>query len=192
MKSERIGIDCGGTFTDFILISDNVFTVHKILSNAEDPSIAIINGLTDLNKLDVETIAHGTTVATNTLLERKGAKTGLITTKGFEDVLAIGRQNRSSLYDLNQDKPKPLILESNIWGIAERMDKNGNIIYELDGENLDEIIESIKSSGIDSIAVSLLFSFQNSLHEDFINQKLSEINLNLYKSISSQVLPEFR
>ena len=192
MKSERIGIDCGGTFTDFILISDNTFEVHKILSNAEDPSIAIVNGLTDLNKLDIETIAHGTTVATNTLLERKGAKTGLITTKGFEDVLSIGRQNRSSLYDLNQDKPKPLILESNIWGITERIDKNGNIIYELDGENLDEIIESIKSSGIDSIAVSLLFSFQNSLHEDFINQKLSEIDLNLYKSISSQVLPEFR
>ena len=161
MKSERIGIDCGGTFTDFILISDNTFEVHKILSNAEDPSIAIVNGLTDLNKLDIETIAHGTTVATNTLLERKGAKTGLITTKGFEDVLSIGRQNRSSLYDLNQDKPKPLILESNIWGITERIDKNGNIIYELDGENLDEIIESIKSSGIDSIAVSLLFSFQN-------------------------------
>ncbi len=192
MKSERIGIDCGGTFTDFILISDNTFEVHKILSNAEDPSIAIVNGLNDLNKLDIETIAHGTTVATNTLLERKGAKTGLITTKGFEDVLSIGRQNRSSLYDLNQDKPKPLILESNIWGITERIDKNGNIIYELDGENLDEIIESIKSSGIDSIAVSLLFSFQNSLHEDFINQKLSEIDLNLYKSISSQVLPEFR
>ena len=96
------------------------------------------------------------------------------------------------MYDLNQDKPKPLILESNIWGITERIDKNGNIIYELDGENLDEIIESIKSSGIHSIAVSLLFSFQNSLHEDFINQKLSEIDLNLYKSISSQVLPEFR
>tara|TARA_B100002052_G_C15870371_1_gene594406 strand:- start:154 stop:2151 length:1998 start_codon:yes stop_codon:yes gene_type:complete len=192
MKSERIGIDCGGTFTDFILISDDTFTVHKILSNAEDPSIAIVNGLNDLNKLDVETIAHGTTVATNTLLERKGAKTGLITTKGFEDVLKIGRQNRSSLYDLNQDKPKPLISDNNIWGIAERMDKNGNIIYELDGENLNEIIESIKSSGINSIAVSLLFSFQNSLHEDFINQKISEIDLNLYKSISSQVLPEFR
>ena len=192
MKSERIGIDCGGTFTDFILISDDTFTVHKILSNAEDPSIAIVNGLTDLNKLDIQTIAHGTTVATNTLLERKGAKTGLITTKGFEDVLSIGRQNRSSLYDLNQDKPKPLILENNIWGIAERIDKNGNIIYELDADNLDEVIEAIKISGIDSIAVSLLFSFQNSLHEDFINQKLSEANLNLYKSISSQVLPEFR
>ena len=83
MNLERIGIDCGGTFTDFILISDGKFSIHKILSNAEDPSIAIINGLTDLDKLNVDTIAHGTTVATNALLERKGAKTGLITTKGF-------------------------------------------------------------------------------------------------------------
>jgi len=192
MNVERIGIDCGGTFTDFILISDGKFSIHKILSNAEDPSIAIINGLTDLDKLNVDTIAHGTTVATNALLERKGAKTGLITTKGFEDVLSIGRQNRVSLYDLNQDKPQPLILDNHIWGIQERIDKDGNIIFALDADNLDEIIDLIKKSGIESIAVSLLFSFQNSLHEDFINQKLADNNIKLYKSISSQVLPEFR
>jgi len=192
MNLERIGIDCGGTFTDFILISDGKFSIHKILSNAEDPSIAIINGLTDLDKLNVDTIAHGTTVATNALLERKGAKTGLITTKGFEDVLSIGRQNRVSLYDLNQDKPQPLILDNHIWGIQERIDKDGNIIFALDADNLDEIIDLIKKSGIESIAVSLLFSFQNSLHEDFINQKLADNNIKLYKSISSQVLPEFR
>ena len=192
MTLERIGIDCGGTFTDFILISDGKFSIHKILSNAEDPSIAIINGLTDLGKLNVDTIAHGTTVATNTLLERKGAKTGLITTKGFEDVLSIGRQNRVSLYDLNQDKPQPLILGNHIWGIQERIDKDGNIISALDDDSLDEIIDLIKKSGIESIAVSLLFSFQNSLHEDFINQKLADNNIKIYKSISSQVLPEFR
>ena len=186
-----VGIDIGGTFTDIILIENEEITVTKVPSTPKDPSQAVINGLKHLNITSGEFV-HGTTIATNTLLENTGALTALITTKGFEDVLEIGRQNRQDLYDFNVQKPEPLANREMRYGISERTDSNGVIIEDLDTELLEQIISGIKSSNAESVAVSLLFSFLNPAHEQSILKTIQSKIPSLYVSISSEIVPEFR
>ncbi|MQG60931.1 MAG: hydantoinase/oxoprolinase family protein, partial [SAR202 cluster bacterium] len=186
-----VGIDIGGTFTDIILIENEEITVTKVPSTPKDPSQAVINGLKHLNITSGEFV-HGTTIATNTLLENTGALTALITTKGFEDVLEIGRQNRQDLYDFNVQKPEPLANREMRYGISERTDSNGVIIEDLDTELLEQIIYGIKSSDAESVAVSLLFSFLNPAHEQSILKTIQSKIPSLYVSISSEIVPEFR
>ena len=126
-----VGIDIGGTFTDIILLQNEGITVTKVPSTPLDPSQAVINGLKELNITSGEFV-HGTTIATNALLEKTGALTALITTKGFEDVLEIGRQSRPDLYDFNVQKPEPLANQNMRYGLTERTDSNGIIIEDLD------------------------------------------------------------
>ena len=186
-----VGIDIGGTFTDIILIENEEITVTKVPSTPKDPSQAVINGLKHLNITSGEFV-HGTTIATNTLLENTGALTALITTKGFEDVIEIGRQNRQDLYDFNVQKPEPLAKREMRYGISERTDSNGVIIEDLDTELLEQIIYGIKSRDAESVAVSLLFSFLNPAHEQSILKTIHSKIPSLYVSISSEIVPEFR
>src|SRR5438034_1257549 len=135
-KSVRVGVDTGGTFTDFVFTAGGQLQVFKLPSTPSDPSLAIRNGLeriaqltsTDPRCLDV---VHGTTVGTNALLQRRGARVALVTTKGFEDVLAIGRQARPELYNLNAVKPPPLVAEALRFGVAERVACAGEVIQPL-------------------------------------------------------------
>ena len=133
----RVGVDTGGTFTDFVFEQDGRLNLFKLPSTPSDPSLAIQEGLTRIcdetgSRLDQVEIVHGTTVGTNALLQRRGARTALITTKGFEDVLAIGRQARPELYNLNAVKPPPLVTDELRLGIRERVVASGEVIESLD------------------------------------------------------------
>ena len=190
-----IGIDIGGTFTDFIFVDmeNNIVSLHKVSSTIKDQSIGVKKGLKLFEELeDISLIIHGTTVATNAILEGKGAKTALITTKGFEDILEIGRQNRINLYSFHPERIVPLVPSDCRYGITERVGSEGQIVAPLDLEELESIIQKIKDKNIESVAISLLFSFFNPKHEKLIYQDVKR-NLPLVNvSKSSWVLPVFR
>ena len=196
-----IGVDVGGTFTDFCARNNNTgeTIIHKRPSTPNDPAIAILKGINELtekfsdNKQKILRLAHGTTVATNSLLQRKGGKLALITTKGFRDLLEIGRQVRPSVYDLQIDSPPPLIERSHRFEINERIDFNGNIIKQISKKDLFNLELQIKKlKKIDGIAICLLFAFLNPVNELKIKKILSKKFPNLPISLSSEVQPEFR
>ena len=189
-----IGIDIGGTFTDFVYVDDDGhIKVNKISSTPDDPSVAFMAGLNDQLFTHGEQIVHGCTVATNAVLEGKGAITALITTHGFADVIEIGRQNRQELYSLKVSRPEPLVPHHLRFEVNERVDKEGNILEELTFDALEYLIDQVKKLKVESIAISLLFSFIYPDHERQILLKIRE-TLPEIKSvfISSDVLPEFR
>lgn len=194
-KHIRIGVDTGGTFTDFVFEKDHVLQLFKLPSTPSDPSRAITAGLericteTGWRLSDLE-VVHGTTVGTNALLQRRGARTALITTKGFEDVLVIGRQARPELYNLNAVKPPPLVEEDLRFGIAERVVASGEVIEALDDGDIARLVSKLERSGVESIAVSLLFSFLHPEHEERIGSALESLGVPL--SLSSRILPEYR
>ena len=196
-----IGVDVGGTFTDFCARNNKTgeTVIHKRSSTPNDPAIAILNGINELKlkfsdkNQKILRLAHGTTVATNALLQRKGGKLALITTKGFRDLLEIGRQVRPSVYDLQIDSPPPLIERSHRFEINERIDFKGNIIKHLSKTDLLILEKNIKKlKKIDGIAICLLFAFLNPTNEIKIKKILAEKFPNLPISISSEVQPEFR
>lgn len=191
----RVGVDTGGTFTDFVFDQDGQIELFKIPSTPSDPSIAILQGIELIcKKIRVELAAaqvvHGTTVGTNALLQRRGAKTALITTKGFEDVLVIGRQARPELYNLNALKPPPLVPDDLRLGVAERVVASGDVLQPLDESKLGELVEQLKRAGVESVAVSLLFSFLHPQHEERLAEVIGTIDVPI--SISSRILPEYR
>ena len=188
----RIGIDIGGTFTDFVVFDSKSESIKtfKIPSTPSDPAKAMLDGLKRLASNTGRQIVHGSTVATNALLERKGAKTALITTIGFRDVLQIGRQNRPSLYDFFVDPPEPLVPQELRLEINERVNAQGEIEQPLDLKELERIIQPLQAEGVKSIAVSLLFSFLHMRHEKEIADHLR--NKGFFVSTSSEVLPQFR
>ena len=196
-----VGVDVGGTFTDFSARNTRTGEahVHKRPSTPDDPSRAILNGLSELQEKtgiqggDIDRFAHGTTVATNALLQRRGAKVGLVTTKGFRDLLEIGRQVRPSIYDLQVDAPAPLADRQNRLEIAERVGPRGEIVTELTDDAIAQLVSEVEAlEEIESMAVCLLFSFLNPDHERKIAQALRSALPDLYVSISSDVQPEFR
>ena len=192
---KRIGVDTGGTFTDFVFEKDHILQLFKLPSTPADPSKAITEGLhricteTGWQLADLE-VVHGTTVGTNALLQRRGARTALVTTKGFEDVLVIGRQARPELYNLDAVKPPPLVEEDLRFGIAERVVASGDVIKTLDDGDLARLVAKLKRSGAESIAVCLLFSFLHPEHEERIAFALESLGVPL--SLSSRILPEYR
>jgi len=187
-----LGVDTGGTFTDFVLFDGKEFKIHKVPSTPKDPSAAILSGSKFFSKLTNQNlnIIHGTTVATNALLERKGAKVLLLTTKGFEDILEIGRQNREKLYDLFLEKNPPLVKSQNRVGIDERINYAGEILKEIDLNELQNLINSIDFNQYDTIAVCFINSFVNPEHEIKVGEILKKLNLPV--SLSSSIIPEFR
>jgi len=188
-----IGIDTGGTFTDCVYRTEGRVEVLKIRSTPDDPSRAILEAIEQIAQRtggdDLE-VRHGTTVATNALLERKGARVAFVTTAGFEDTLVIGRQARPSLYDWNVHRPHPLAEPDLSFGVAERIASDGSTLRALNRPALRELRQRIAQSGAESIAVSVLFSFANPEHERAIASALKTLKIPI--SLSHQVLPEFR
>ncbi len=188
-----IGIDTGGTFTDCVYRRGGQLEVLKLRSTPDDPARAILEAIETIAKLmragDLE-IRHGTTVATNALLERKGAKVAFVTTEGFEDTLAIGRQARPDLYDWNTHRPQPLAESRRCFGVPERVASDGSIVRPLNRATLTELRRRIHASGAESIAISLLFSFAHPDHERQVAAALKSLRVPM--SLSHEVLPEFR
>jgi N-methylhydantoinase A len=186
----RIAIDTGGTFTDCVYLRDGKFVVLKVFSTPHDPGAAVLNGLKQIAAGPEVVVRHGTTVGTNTMLERKGARVAFVTTKGFEDTIAIGRQARPKLYDWFQPAPECLVPEGLRFGITERTSAECEVIRGVDAAELDSLVDRIKSAGVDAIALSLLFSFANSKNESEVAAALERLGLPL--SVSHRILPEFR
>ncbi len=195
MASFRIGIDIGGTFTDFVVYDPDSQQIgtFKLLSTPANPALAVLQGL---EKIVAEkgtqnaTIIHGSTVATNALLERKGAQVALITTRGFRDVLQIGRQTRPALYDLFADPPPPLVPSALRFEVDERVDHTSEILRPLDPDQVKALVPVLKSQNISTVAVCLLFSFLRPEHEQAIASELRSAGFLV--SSSSEILPEYR
>jgi N-methylhydantoinase A len=187
----RIAIDTGGTFTDCVWRNaTNRLRMLKVFSTPADPSQAIVEALRKINHQGELVILHGTTVGTNTLLERKGARTALVTTAGFEDALEIGRQARPKLYDFFFDRIEPLVPRDLRFGIEERTAGDGEILTSPTLADLKSLAAQIKSKHPESIAISLLFSFANPKNEQAIAEALDPLGIPL--STSNRILPEFR
>jgi N-methylhydantoinase A/oxoprolinase/acetone carboxylase beta subunit len=196
----KLGIDIGGTFTDLVLLDPHSgeMAFAKTLTTYPDPTDGILNGVGEIlnaNGLDagkIEAIVHGTTLVTNAVIERKGGKTALLTTAGFEDVLEIGRELRYDIYDIFLDMPKPLVPRNLRFGIKERMDKNGRVLEPLDEGGVLTLLEQLLQEGIESIAVCFLHAYANPAHEQRIGQLIRERAPHLYLSLSSDIMPEIR
>ena len=191
----RLGVDTGGTFTDFVYELGGQFEVFKLPSTPSDPSLAIRNGISQVagkTGLELENIevVHGTTVGTNALLQRGGARTALVTTRGFEDVLAIGRQARPELYNLNAVRQAPLVPDSLRFGVRERVAANGDVLVQLDENGLRLLVERLRRAKVESVAICLLFSFVYPEHEKQIVRALAALKVPL--SVSHEILPEYR
>jgi len=190
-----IGIDVGGTFTDFVLWRNGQLLIHKEPTTPADQSVAIVAGLARLgvgDPLMPLQIIHGMTVATNALLERKGARTALLTTRGFGDLLMIGRQNRPELYSLQQQRPPALVGDALRLEIGERLNAAGDVLTPLDEAALPKLATQLQREGAESLAIALLFSYANPAHEERIAARLRELLPGLPLSISSEILPEYR
>lgn len=180
------GVDVGGTFTDFVLLRGESIEAFKLPSTPRNPEEVLLRGL---DGRDLEAIGHGTTLATNAALEGKGAVTALVTTAGFEDLLVIGRQNRPRLYDFRATRPEAPVPRERTFGVKERVGPTGEVIGPLSREEVAALAEELESLGVESVAVSLLFSFLNPKHEQLVDEVLRP-RFNV--SLSSEVLPEFR
>src|SRR5258708_1627042 len=194
-----VGVDIGGTFTDFVLSVDGRLQVSKRFSTPHDPAQAMLAGLTALrgDAGGIQALAHvvhGSTVATNAILERKGAKAALITTQGFADILAIGRQNRPELYALQPHIPPPLIPREQCYEVPERLDHTGAVILPLDTVALDSVINKLMDARIEAVAVCLLYSYVNPVHELAIRTRILQRGFldETQIALSCEVLPEFR
>ena len=197
----RIGVDIGGTFTDGTLvdsISGKVST-SKVLTTPSDPSSGFISAVQKLLDLDgnvatdaIEHVVHATTVATNAIIEGKTAKTAFVTTEGFRDMLEIARQIRPSLYDLQFEKPAPLVPRQLCFEVPERLDAKGQVVTPLDEKALAEVVEQIAESGVEAVAVCLLHSYRNPDHERRIGKAIAARLPNVIISLSADVVPEFR
>ncbi|MEE9592683.1 MAG: hydantoinase/oxoprolinase family protein, partial [Thermoplasmata archaeon] len=179
-------VDVGGTFTDFVVVEGGHLEAFKLPSSPDRPQDVLVEGL---RPFDVTVLGHGTTIATNAVLEGKGSPTALVTTQGFEDLLVIGRQNRPRLYDFHATKPQPLVPRAATFGLGERVDAEGQVVRPLDEAEVEGLVPELQALGIESVAVSLLFSFLNPDHEALVRSVLMD---HFAVSLSSEVLPEFR
>ena len=186
----RIAIDTGGTFTDCVWIERGRVRMLKVFSTPADPSQAIVDALSKIAPTGECILLHGTTVGTNTLLERKGARTALVTTAGFEDAIEIGRQARPKLYDFFFDRIEPLVPKELRFGVNERTASDGEILISPTAEDVRNLAEQVAAAKPASIAISLLFSFANPKSELEVANALARVGVPL--SISHQILPEFR
>ena len=191
-SSSPVGVDVGGTFTDFVVVTDDGLAVHKQPTTRPQHE-AVVTGLGEMGVADEAPVVHGTTTATNALLERRGARTALVTTDGFADVLAIGRQNRPDLYDLQPSRPAPLVPEERRHEVPERLSEAGEVLTPLDEEAVRDVAATIADQDIDSVAVVFLFSYQNPAHEKRAAQILrEELPAAVTITPSSALLPEYR
>lgn len=198
--SYKLGIDVGGTFTDLLLFHEETKEIYisKVPSTPSNPSVGVYHGIgqvlteCSIDPERIEFLIHGTTVATNAILEHKGVKTALICTRGFQDILHIGRQDRPKLYDFFEKRPKPLIPRRLRYQVTERTLHTGEIEEELNIQEVEEIIEKIREEEIFAVAVCLLHSYANPFHEQQIKEIFAKKSPEVKVSISSEILPEYR
>jgi len=191
MNEIKVGVDTGGTFTDFVIYAGGEWKVKKIPSTPRDPSLSILEGIREIGPPGIPLwLIHGTTVATNALLERKGGKIALVTTEGFEDVLFIGRQNRRDLYRLQGEGRRPLLPRSRCFGLQERILASGKVERAVTRREWLRIWDKIRSQGVEAVAVCLLHSYANPENERLVRGQLAKTGI-LF-CISSDLLPEHR
>src|SRR5687767_4107321 len=191
-QTVRIGVDVGGTFTDLVAWDGAHLHIIKIPSTPPEFHKAVIDAVRRVPNQapgDVS-IVHGSTVATNALLQRRGEPVAIVTTEGFRDMLLIGRQNRPKLYALRVQRPKPITPEENWFTVRERIDARGNVVEPLTEHAVDQLVAAIHSRGLRHVAVCLLFSFIHPAHERMIGAKCEAAGLTV--TLSCDVLPEFR
>ena len=196
-RGMRVAVDIGGTFTDIVVMTgDGVLHESKVSTTPDDPSQAVVDGLGALLRelalapAGVEEILHGTTVGSNTILQRKGARTGLITTRGFRDVLEIGRIRMPDMFDLTWDKPKPLVPRRHRLEVVERIAADGSIVIPLDEASVLAAAEQLTGEGIEAVAICLINSYRNPAHEQRIEAILRTRFQHLLVTASYAVLPE--
>ena len=198
VHSVRLGVDIGGTFTDVVLEKDGVPFSIKVLTTYFAPENAIIDGMhqvcakAGVTPAQIDQIIHGTTLATNALIERRGAKTALITTEGFRDVIEMRTESRFEQYDLNLNLPDPLLPRQMRFTVAGRVDANGKILVDMDRAEVEAIVDQIAEGGFESVAVGLIHSYLNPTHEQLVRDVLAEKLPNVAVSISSEVSPQMR
>ncbi|UGS38314.1 hydantoinase/oxoprolinase family protein [Capillimicrobium parvum] len=192
----RVGVDVGGTFTDLFAYDDETGEVvsAKVLTTVENQAVGVMQSIeaAGVSLAEVEYLAHGTTTGTNALLERRGARTGLLTTEGFRDVLEIMRTDRQSGYDLQWVKPVPFVPRRYRLEVVERVDKDGNVEVALDEDAARAAIAKLRDAGVESIAVSLLFSYANPAHEKRLAELVEEVAPGVSVSLSSEINAEYR
>ena len=196
----RLGVDIGGTFTDIALIDEATGQIYtgKVSSTPQDPSGGFMEAVQRLlakqqiAAQDVAYIVHGTTVATNAIIEGKVAPTGFITTEGFRDMLEIARQIRPTLYDLQFEKPRPLVPRHRCFGVPERLDAQGQVLTPLDEDALRQVANKLRDEGVESIAVCFLHAYANPAHERRAGEIIAEVFPEAVVSLSAEVAPEFR
>ena len=196
----RLGCDIGGTFTDFVLVNDETgtFSIYKCLTTPSDPSDAVETGILALKEQtpdfvpEVAEIIHGTTLVINAIIERKGARTGLITTKGFRDVLELGREIRYDAYDIFSEYPPPLVPRALRVEVDERIASDGRVLRPLDIDQAKQALRSLQDAGVESVAICLINSYENPEHEAKIKALVNELAPDLSVSASYEVLPQIR
>mgnify|MGYP002883496989 FL=1 len=198
MDSVRIAVDVGGTFTDIALEHASEMTTAKVLTTPENPEQGVLSGIrsalseANIAPDEVQILIHGTTLATNALIERKGAKVALITTEGLRDSVEMAQENRFEQYDINIDRPQPLVPRYLRWGIKERMNVNGEVLIKLEEKSIEQLLPMIDKNEIEAIAIGLIHSYANSKHEEKIAERLSAARPELSITLSSEVCPEIR
>ncbi len=199
-KRYRLGVDIGGTFTDLVIVDEESGRVwsEKVLTTSEDPAQCVITGLSRLMQnhgfrgSEVVRVIHATTLVTNAIIERKGAKTGLITTRGFRDILGIGREIRFDLYDLFLEIPEPLVPRHLIKEVEERVNNEGQVLVPLEAEQVSSVARELVAQGVEAIAVCFLHSFMYPEHEALVETLLKQEYPDLFVSLSSRVAGEIR
>ena len=197
-SSVRLGVDIGGTFTDVVLEHSGQTFSTKVLTTYTAPEDAIIDGMhqvlakADIKPSQIDQIIHGTTLATNALIERRGAKTALITTEGFRDVIEMRTESRFEQYDLNLNLPEPLLPRQMRFTVKGRVDTNGHVLIDMDRTEIEAVVDQIAAMGVESIAVGLIHSYLNPTHEKLVREVIAEKLPNVAVSISSEVSPQMR
>ncbi len=196
--SVRLSADIGGTFTDVVLDRDGQLATTKVLTTYTDPALGVMQGVRDVMQVtgtepaSVEIMLHGTTLATNALIERSGARTGLITTAGHRDVLEMAFENRFEQYDVNIDRPAPLVPRQWRLGVTERVAADGSVLIELDRDAVLTAVERLVEAGVESVAVGFLHSYAAPRHEEIVSELIAQTHPSLSITLSSQVCPEIR
>ena len=194
----RLGVDIGGTFTDVVLEGPEGLTSTKVLTTHAAPEEAIVEGVHRVCDLAgvapgrISQVIHGTTLATNALIERRGAKTALVTTQGFRDVIEMRTESRFEQYDLNLVLPEPLLPRNRRYTVHERMDADGGVLIPLDRAEVEALAETLRAGGYDSVAVGLLHAYANNAHERMVAEVLAESLPEVDVSLSSEVSPQMR
>ena len=194
----RLAVDVGGTFTDIVLKTPETQTTVKVLTTTSSPEEAVIAGAKEvfasagIDPVSVDLVLHGTTLATNAILERKGAVTALITTEGFRDVLEIGYETRYDQYNVFLEKVTPLIPRDRRLCLSERIDINGHVILKLNELAIPELVHNLEAAGVESIAIGFLHAYANPAHEQTVGLKLGDLMPDIPITLSSEVCPEIR